>query len=58
VSEGSKDINIGSESSGSINPYQNQSVTPRKKTAQYTKAVVDPTLRMLVFHRGGKKDPE
>jgi hypothetical protein len=37
---------------------QNQLVTPMKNTTQYTMVGVDPTLRMLVFHGVGTKDPE
>jgi hypothetical protein len=58
VSEGSKDSSKGSHSSGSSTPSQNQLVSPGKNIMQYMMEGVDPTLRMLVFHGAGSKDPE
>jgi hypothetical protein len=56
VSKGSKDSIKGSQTSST--PSQNELVSPRTNIVQSTKARVDPTFRMFVFHGAGSEDPE
>jgi hypothetical protein len=59
VSEGIKDINKGSHSSGT--KYMTTQIhlgTPSKNIVQYTMTGVDSTLRMFVFHGARTKDLE